>query len=114
MSSGQNGTVSFDEFKKLDLRIARVVEARQHPNADKLILLQIDVGGGEHKQIIAGLRQWYEPEELVGKHIVVVNNLEPAMLRGEESNGMLLAATCGDQVVLLVPERPCEPGSKVS
>jgi methionyl-tRNA synthetase len=113
-SGGEGQTVSFDEFKRLDLRIARVLEARPHPNADKLILLQIDVGGGEQKQIIAGLRQWYKPEELVGKLIVVVNNLEPAMLRGEESNGMLLAATCGDQVIVLVPEKPCEPGSKVS
>ncbi len=113
-SGGGVQTVSFDEFKRLDLRIAKVLEARPHPNADKLILLQIDVGGGEQKQIIAGLRQWYQPEELVGELIVVVNNLEPAMLRGEESNGMLLAATCGDQVILLGPQKPCEPGSKVS
>jgi len=113
-SGSESQTVSFDEFKRLDLRIAKVLEARPHPNADKLILLRIDVGGGQQKQIVAGLRQWYQPEELVGKLIVVVNNLQPAMLRGEESNGMLLAATSGDQVILLAPEKPCEPGSKVS
>ncbi len=105
--------VSIADFKKLDLRVARVLEARAHPNADKLILLKIDVGD-QQKQIIAGLRQWYAPESLVGRMIIVVNNLQPAMLRGEESNGMLLAATSGEQVIFLTPERDCLPGSKIS
>lgn len=105
--------VSIAEFKKLDLRVARVLEARPHPNADKLILLKIDVGD-QQKQIIAGMRQWYAPESLAGRLIIVVNNLQPAMLRGEESNGMLLAATSGDQVIFLTPERDCLPGSKIS
>ncbi len=105
--------ITIDEFKRLDLRVARVVDARPHPNADKLILLRVDVGD-EVKQIVAGLRQWYEPEQLVGKMIVVVNNLQPAKLRGELSDGMLLAATSGDQVVILTTERPVEPGAPVS
>jgi len=105
--------VSIADFKKIDLRVARVLEARAHPNADKLILLKVDVGD-QQKQIIAGLRQWYAPETLVGRLIIVVNNLQPAMLRGEESNGMLLAATSGDQVIFLTPERDCLPGSKIS
>ncbi len=105
--------ITIDEFKRLDLRIARVVEARPHPNADRLILLRVDVGD-EVKQIVAGLRQWYEPEQLVGKLIVVLNNLQPAKLRGEVSDGMLLAATSGDQVVILTTERPVEPGAPVS
>ena len=105
--------ITIDEFKRLDLRIARVVEARPHPNADKLILLRVDVGD-EVKQIVAGLRQWYEPEQLIGKLIVVLNNLQPAKLRGEVSDGMLLAATSGDQVVILTTERPVEPGAPVS
>ena len=105
--------LSIADFKKLDLRVARVLEARAHPNADKLILLKVDVGD-QQKQIIAGLRQWYAPESLVGRLIIVVNNLQPAMLRGEESNGMLLAATSGDQVIFLTPERDCLPGSKIS
>src|SRR5262245_31719402 len=106
-------TVSIGDFKRIELRVARVLEARPHPNADKLILLKVDVGD-QQKQIIAGLKQWYAPETLVGRLIIVVNNLQPAMLRGEESNGMLLAATSGGQVIFLTPERDCLPGSKIS
>ncbi len=106
-------TITYDDFAKLELRVAKVVEARPHPNADKLMLLQIDVGG-ETKQIVAGIRQHYAPEQLVGRLIVVVNNLAPAMLRGEASNGMLLAASSGEKVVLLTPDDPaCEAGAKV-
>lgn len=105
--------LAYEDFAKLDLRIARVLEARPHPNADKLLLLQIEVGE-EQKQIVAGIRQHYTPEQLVGKRIVVVNNLAPAMIRGEASNGMLLAATSGEKVVLLVPEDPeCVVGAKI-
>lgn len=105
--------ISYDDFAKLELRIARVLEARPHPNADKLLLLQVDVGD-QQKQIVAGIKQHYAPDDLIGKLIVIVNNLEPAMLRGEASNGMLLAASSGDQVVLLTPDVPtCMPGSKV-
>ena len=105
-------SVTIEEFKRLDLRIAKVLEARPHPNADKLILLNVDVGC-QQKQLIAGIRGHYAPESLVGKLIVVVNNLEPAMLRGEESNGMLLAATCGERVILLTPDGDCQPGAEV-
>jgi methionyl-tRNA synthetase len=105
--------IAYEDFAKLDLRVARVLEARPHPNADKLLLLQIDVGD-EQKQIVAGIRQHYTPEQLVGRRIVVVNNLAPAMLRGETSNGMLLAATSGEKVVLLTPDDPeCVVGAKV-
>ena len=105
--------IHYEDFAKLDLRVAKVLEARPHPNADKLLLLQIDVGD-ERKQIVAGIRQHYAPAELVGRSIVVVNNLEPAMLRGESSQGMLLAASSGEKVVLLGPIDPdCAPGSKV-
>ncbi|HEX8204378.1 MAG TPA: methionine--tRNA ligase subunit beta [Isosphaeraceae bacterium] len=105
--------IAYEDFAKLDLRVARVLEARPHPNADKLLLLQIDVGD-EQKQIVAGIRQHYTPEQLVGRRIVVVNNLAPAMLRGETSQGMLLAATSGAQVVLLAPDDPeCVAGAKV-
>ncbi len=105
--------IAYEDFAKLDLRVARVLEARPHPNADKLLLLQIDVGD-EQKQIVAGIRQHYTPEQLVGRRIVVVNNLAPAMLRGEASHGMLLAATSGEKVVLLGPDDPeCVVGAKV-
>lgn len=105
--------VAYEDFAKLELRVARVLEARPHPNADKLLLLQIDAGEGP-KQIVAGIRQHYTPEQLTGRLIVVVNNLAPALIRGEASNGMLLAATSGEKVVLLAPDDPeCLPGSKI-
>jgi methionyl-tRNA synthetase len=105
--------ITYETFAKLELRVARVIEARPHPNADKLILLQIDLGD-QQKQIVAGIRQHYTPEQLTGKLIVVVNNLEPAMLRGETSNGMLLAATSGEKVILLTVDDPdCEAGAKI-
>jgi methionyl-tRNA synthetase len=110
--------IGYEDFARLDLRIARVLEAGQHPNADRLIVMKVDVGGQE-RQIIAGLRQYYEPAWLVGKDIVIVANLAPRKMRGLESQGMLLAASRmeGDvaaEVVLLVPERPLPPGSAIS
>ena len=104
--------VTYADFAKLELRIAKIVAAREHPNADKLLLLQVLVGDVE-KQIVAGIRGHYEPASLVGRQVVVVNNLEPAMIRGEESNGMLLAASDSSGVVLLRPERDCESGAGV-
>ncbi|HEV3167215.1 MAG TPA: methionine--tRNA ligase subunit beta [Isosphaeraceae bacterium] len=105
--------IAYEDFAKLELRVAKVLEARPHPNADKLLLLQIDVGT-EQKQIVAGIRQHYTPEQLVGRLIVVVNNLAPALIRGEASNGMLLAASSGEKVVLLAPDDPdCVVGAKI-
>lgn len=104
--------ITYDDFAKLDLRVAKVLAAREHPNANKLLLLQVQVGDVE-KQIVAGIRGHYDPASLVGRQIVVVNNLAPALLRGEESNGMLLAASDGDSVVLLRPDRDCQPGALV-
>jgi tRNA-binding protein len=105
-------TITYDDFAKIELRIATVLSAREHPNADKLMLLQIKIGE-EERQIIAGIRLHYKPEELVGRQIVVVANLEPALLRGEESQGMLLAASDSQGVVLLRPDRECESGAGV-
>jgi len=104
--------ISYDDFAKLQLRIATVLEAREHPNADKLLLLKVDVGDSR-KQIVAGIRGHYEPQSLVGTQIVVLDNLEEAMLRGEESCGMLLAASDGDDVVLLRPDRKCQAGAAI-
>src|SRR5687767_9306031 len=86
-------TINYDDFAKLDLRVATVLECRPHANADKLLVLQIELAGGERRQICAGLRQHAAPEQLVGKQIVVVANLAPRQMRGEISQGMLLAAT---------------------
>src|SRR5271155_44465 len=105
--------ITYNDFAKLELRVAKVLEVRPHPNADRLLLLQVDVGD-QQKQIVAGICHHYEPDQLVGKLIVIVNNLEPAMLRGEASNGMLLAATSGERVVLLTVDDPsCVVGAKI-
>lgn len=114
-SPASSETITFDDFAKVDLRVARVLEARPHPNADKLLVLQIDIGT-ERRQIVAGIRGYYEPEQLVGRLIIVVRNLAPRAMRGETSNGMLLAASTDDraQVVLLSPMTDVPPGSKVS
>jgi methionine--tRNA ligase beta chain len=104
---------SLADFQQIDLRIATVKSAEVHPNADRLLVLKIDVGG-EERQIVAGIRASYDPAALLGKQIVVVFNLEPANLRGLESQGMLLAARDGDRVVVLTPQAPVASGSKVS
>src|SRR4051812_11875649 len=108
--------VEYDDFAKLDLRVARVLECREHPNADKLLILKIDLGT-EQRQICAGLRQHYKPEELVGKSIIVVANLEPRSMRGETSQGMLLAASEGPmkaRVIVVTTAGEVAPGSAVS
>ncbi|MCP4649452.1 MAG: methionine--tRNA ligase subunit beta [PVC group bacterium] len=104
--------VSFDDFKKVELKIARIIEVIEHPNADKLYVLKIEVGEVQ-KQIVAGIRLHYTKEELVGKQIVIVDNLEPVILRGEESQGMLLAASDGEQLAVLTPDRDIASGSPV-
>ncbi len=105
--------ISIDEFRKVELRVATIKSAEPHPNADKLMLLQIDLGT-EQRQICAGIRNHYTPAELVGRQIIVVANLETATLRGFESQGMLLAASDEGRVVILSPEKAVQPGAKVS
>ena len=113
--SDQPDIIQFQDFLKVDLRVAKVLDAYDHPNADKLIVLKIDLGT-EQRQICAGLRGHYEPKSLIGRSIVVVANLAPRMMRGQESKGMLLAATSADEsrIILLQPDADIEPGSKVS
>ncbi len=105
-------TISIQDFSEIDLRVAVIKSAEEHPDADKLVVLKIDVGDGE-KQLVAGIKNHYSTEELVGKKIIVVNNLAPAVLRGVESQGMLLAARDGDEVVLLTTEKDVGPGSRI-
>lgn len=106
-------TISFEDFKKLDLRIALVKRVEPHPNADKLYVLTIDVGG-EEKVIVAGIRNSYKPEELENRKIVVVNNLQKSLIRGVESNGMLLATKDAERLAIIVPEKDVATGSAVS
>ena len=105
--------ISIDEFRKLELKVATIKSAEPHPNAEKLLVLQVDLGS-EQRQIIAGIRTHYSPEDLAGKQIIVVANLEPAKLRGMESQGMLLAASENERIVILTPDKQVTPGSKVS
>ena len=104
--------VRFEELKRLDIRIARVLETKDHPNADKLYILKIDTGG-KQKQIVAGIKNFYKKEDLVDKQIVIVDNLEPAIIRGESSEGMLLAAQDAQRISILIPDKPIKEGSRV-
>ncbi len=104
--------VTFDEFKRMKLVVGTVTSVEPHPNADKLYVMKVNLGG-EERQLVAGIKPNYEPQELDGKQVVVVANLQPARLRGIESNGMLLAAQFDDDVVVISPERPVPPGAKV-
>jgi methionine--tRNA ligase beta chain len=106
--------ITIEDFQKIDLRVATIVAAELHPKADRLLVLRVDLGGDEQRQIVAGIRQSYGPETLVGKQIVVVANLEPAVLRGVESQGMLLAVRDGDRIVVVAPESSVAAGGKVS
>ncbi|MEO0068489.1 MAG: methionine--tRNA ligase [candidate division WOR-3 bacterium] len=105
--------ITIDDFKKIELRTAKIKSAERVLGTAKLIKMVIDLGN-EERQIVAGIGDNYQPEELLGKEIVVVTNLQPARLRGVESNGMLLAAVDGAKVVLISPEKPVSPGSPVS
>ena len=104
--------VSKAEFDRLDLRVAEVVKAERIPGKDKLLRLEVNVGGVQ-RQCIAGIAQHYSPEELLGKRIVVVLNLEPAKIGGYSSEAMLLATEDKGRVVLVSPERPVEAGAIV-
>jgi methionyl-tRNA synthetase len=104
--------ITFEDFKKLELKVAEIKEVKDHPNADKLYVLTIDLGDKE-KQIVAGIKAAYQKEDLVGKQIIVVDNLEPAVLRGVESQGMLLAASDEQGVCIILPQRKLKLGSIV-
>jgi len=104
--------ITIDEFSKVELRVATIKAAEPHPKADRLLVLKIDLGT-EERQLVAGIRAHYTPEELIGKQIVVVANLQPATLRGVESQGMLLAASDGEKVIVLSPEKSIAPGARV-
>ena len=104
--------IAFDDFKKVDLKIARITEAEEVAGTEKLLKLQIDLGG-EKRQIVAGIKKSYQAKDLIGREIVVVVNLEPRMVMGIESNGMLLAASDDSGPVLLRPDKDVPPGSGI-
>jgi methionyl-tRNA synthetase len=106
------GIIGIEDFAKVELRIAKILECGHVEKAKKLLKLQLDLGY-EKRQIVSGIAEWYSPEDLIGKKIIVVANLKPAQLRGVESQGMLLAADSGDRAVVIFAPENAVPGSKV-
>lgn len=104
-------SIPYETFEKMDIRVGEIIEAENHPNADKLVVLKIDIG--EPVTVVAGIKQWYNPSELVGKKVVLLANLEPITLRGVKSQGMILAAQDEETVSLLTVDKDVEVGSAV-
>lgn len=105
--------INIDEFDKADLRVGKIVEAERVEGSDKLLKLQIDLGE-EKRQILAGIGKAYLPEELINKSVVVIINLEPRMMMGLESQGMVLAVKDNNNLSVLFPDKEILPGSKIS
>ena len=105
--------ITIEDFAKLDLRVAKVVAAEKVEKADKLLKLTLDLAGNE-RQIVSGIAKNYTPETIVGKNVILIANLKPAKIRGVESNGMLLAASNGDQLFVCTTDGEIESGSSVS
>ena len=110
------GIVSFGDFQKLDLRVAKIKKVEAIEGADKLWKMQVDVGELGERTICAGIKEHYSEDELVDKKIIIVANLEPRKLRGVESKGMLLAAVAGDDenIVLVTVDKDVKSGVRVS
>ena len=104
--------ITIDDFKKVELIVAQIKDVKEHPNADRLYVIQVDTGK-DVRQVVAGIRKAYTPEQLVGRCVVLVANLEPAVIRGETSNGMLLAASDANGMGLLAPDKDIALGSIV-
>lgn len=103
--------ITFDDFSKIELKVGTILEAEEVEGSEKLIKLKIDLGEEAPRQILAGVKQWYSPEDLTGKQVVVVANLEPRVMMGLESQGMVLMA--GEEPVLLIPQKEVSPGTKI-
>ena len=104
--------ITIEDFKKLELRVAEIIHAALHPQADRLLVLQVRVGE-EERTVVAGIRRHYSESELIGKKVVLVANLEPAQIRGITSQGMLLAASTDEALTLVVPERDIQTGAQI-
>jgi len=103
---------TIEDFRKIELKVAQIKEVNDHPNADRLYVITLDVGD-KTKQVVAGIKSGYLKEELVGKQVILVDNLDPAVLRGVESQGMILAASDDDGITIVSPEKPKKSGSVV-
>jgi methionine--tRNA ligase beta chain len=105
--------ISFEQFKKIELKVGKVLNAEKIEGSEKLLKLIVDLGD-ERRQLVAGIAKYYRPKDLIGKEIVVVANLEPKKLMEIESQGMLLAANVDGEPVILIPEKEVPPGTIVS
>ena len=105
--------INLEEFKKLELVVGRILEAEKVEKSEKLLKLKVDIGA-EQRQLVAGIGKQYDPEELINREIIVIANLEPKILFGLESQGMLLAASNKEGPVLLQPEKEVAPGVRIS
>ena len=105
--------VTIEDFSQIELKVGTVKSVEPHPKADRLLVLQVELGEPVPRQLVAGIREHYRPDELVGRQIIVVANLKPAKLRGVESQGMLLAASDDEQVIVLRPEKRTRAGASV-
>lgn len=108
----QKEMITLDDFEKIDLRVAQVIEAEKVENADKLLKLQLKVGE-ETRTVVSGIAQYYSPEEMIGKKLILIANLKPVKLRGIESQGMILAASNDEKLVLVGLDNDIESGSEV-
>jgi len=104
--------INYEDFAKIELKVAKIKSAEKVGNSEKLLKLKIDLGN-EEKQIVAGIGKRYAPEDLTEKEIIVIANLEPRMLMGNESHGMLLAANSENGPVLLQPDSDVPPGASI-
>ena len=104
--------ITYDDFAKIELRIAKITSVEPVEGSEKLLKIRIDLGS-EQRQILSGIAKWYTPEQLIGRSVVVVSNLEPRMMMGMESNGMLLAASDENGPVILLPEHEVPPGTGI-
>jgi len=104
--------ISIDEFAKTELRVAKIVSAEPVPKSDKLLKLKVEMGG-ETRQVVSGISKWYKPEDLTGKKVILVANLAPAKLRGEISEGMILAADVGDTARVIFVDDEVPTGAKI-
>ncbi len=107
--------ITLTDFQRLEIKAARILEVKPHPSADKLYILTVDCGAEDKRELVAGIRPYYQPEELLGKQIIVLTNLQPATIRGIQSNGMLLAVKDEEgKLAILTTDRPVKEGSPVS
>lgn len=106
--------INIADFRKLELKTARVIEVKPHPDADRLWILTVDVGEAETRTVVAGIKEHYTGEDLAGKSVILVSNLEPAVIRGVSSGGMILAAKDGQTLSIVTTDRPVPPGAKVA